>query len=323
MIGASWANGHPRDRHPNHTTSAPNPPTSAQLIPDIPARPVVEEAWERTIEAPSDLSSTKVGFNDALVGLDRAGRALSDLLPVIQYEHGFAQAHDDLHVVLDEQDRLALVAQVADGIEELVEQRPVHAGRRLVEQDQRGAAHEHADEFHELLLAVGEIAGVLVPEPVQADKAQELEGPALGRAAVITGDDQQIFQRGELGKDAGDLERAAHTLDRDLPGLEAVDAAATEQDATRISLFQPGDAVEERGFARPVGADEPVDAPRLQGQRDPVHRGNAAEAFADPVDLEQGSHHTVRGKRYLIWRMPRTPRGISSTTATMMAPNRS
>src|SRR5206468_4379213 len=51
----------------------------------------------------------------------------------------------------------------------------VHAGRRLVEQDQRRVGHEHAHELDELLLAVGEIAGVLAGQRPQPHEVQELD----------------------------------------------------------------------------------------------------------------------------------------------------
>src|SRR5207253_4780904 len=87
-------------------------------------------------------SATEVRFDDALVGLDHARRPLGDLLAVVQHEDGLAEPHDDLHVVLDEQDGLAAVAELTDGLEEVVEERPVHARGGLVEEDERRVPHQ-------------------------------------------------------------------------------------------------------------------------------------------------------------------------------------
>src|SRR5205823_7359677 len=125
-------------------------------------------------------SATEVRFNDALVGLDHARRPLGDLLAVVQHEHGLAEPHDDLHVVLDEQDGLAAVAELTDGLEEVVEEGPVHARGGLVEEDERRVPHQHAHELEELLLAVREVPRVLVTEPVELHEAQQPERALAG-----------------------------------------------------------------------------------------------------------------------------------------------
>src|SRR5215813_7430017 len=113
MIGASWINGHGTDSHARCTTTAASAAASSH---------------------PSHGSlAAKVRLDHALVGLDHAGRPFGDLLAVIQHEHGLAEPHDDLHVVLHQQDGPALVPQSAHRLEEIVEQRAVHAGGRLVE----------------------------------------------------------------------------------------------------------------------------------------------------------------------------------------------
>src|SRR5712691_2300763 len=302
MIGASWTNGQPRERHASVATTTASAATGT----------------------PASLA-TEVGFNDSLVGLDDPGRPLGDLVAVVENEHDLAQPHDDLHVVLHEQHRLALVAEAADGLEQVVEERAVHAGGRLVEQDQRRVAHEHPHELDQLLLAVGEIAGVLAGERLELHEREQLPRPALGGGPVAAGHHQQVLERGQLGEDARHLERAAHALHRDLPRFQSVDALAPEEDAAGVAPLEAGDAVEERRLAGAVGTDEAVDPAGLEAQRDAVDRGDAAEALLDAVDLERRRHRpqTVRGSRYLICRIPRTPRGMSSTTATMMAPKSS
>src|SRR3989442_15733749 len=218
MMGASWISGQARDRQPSPTastakraSSAPpthmavfRPPSSRRLSFRAPASPapssrarappaqsVLGEVSEGAVtSAPSDALATEVGFNDTLVHLDPAPRPPGDLLAVVQHEDGLTEPHDDLHAVLDEQHGLALVSEPPPGVEQVVEERAVHAGRRLVEQDQRGIPHEHANELHQLLLAIGQVSGELALEPLESDEAQQLEGPLHSRRSVALGHHQ-------------------------------------------------------------------------------------------------------------------------------------
>src|SRR6267378_3889426 len=200
MRATSWISGHGSERHASSTAKPPKPARSSAL-------------------------ATEVGFNDPLVRLDGARRPFRDLLTVVENEHGLAEAHDHLHVVLDEQHGLARVAQPAHRLQQIVEERAVDAGGRLVEQDQRGIGHEHAYELDELLLAVGEVARVL---------SGQLAAPALRLRVRAARDDEQVLQRRQLREDADDLKGPADAAAGDLPRLEAVDALAAEAHAAGV-----------------------------------------------------------------------------------------
>src|SRR5436309_5308767 len=104
----------------------PAPPTAAVL--DLPGGP--------------SGSAAEVGFDDPLIPLDRRGRPFGDRLAVIEDEDVLAHRHHDLHVVLDEQNGPAGGAEPPHRVEQVVEERPVDAGRRLVEEDQARLHHE-------------------------------------------------------------------------------------------------------------------------------------------------------------------------------------
>src|SRR5207253_3256899 len=210
-------------------------------------------------------------------------------------EHGLAEPHDDLHVVLDEQDGLAAVAELTDGLEEVVEEGPVHARGGLVEEDERRVPHQHAHELEELLLAIREVPRVLVTEPVELHEAQQPERALAGCGEAVACDDEKIFQGRELGEDADDLEGPADPLLRDLPGPEAVHALAAEVHPPLVQALHARDAVEERRLARAVGPDQAVDPGRLEPERNAVHSRDAAEALPETLDLEHGRRrHQVR-----------------------------
>src|SRR5829696_6407238 len=79
----------------------------------------------------------QVGLDDLRVVADRLRLALGDLLAVVEHRHLLGDSHDHLHVVLDQQDRHAqVVAQLAHELGELLGLLRVHAGGRLVEQQQ-------------------------------------------------------------------------------------------------------------------------------------------------------------------------------------------
>src|SRR5215470_7122535 len=267
MIGASWIRGQPRERHARTATTRANATTGT----------------------PASLS-TEVRFNHALVGLDDARWAFGDLVAMVEDEHDLAQPHHDLHVVLHQQHGPAFVAQMAYGIEQVVQEGTIDARRRLVEQDQRGVTHQHAHELHELLLAIGEIARVLARQLLQLHEGQELAAAALGGSPIATRHDQEIFECRELGKDPRHLKRTAHALHRDLPRPQAVDALSLEEDSPGVAALDPGDAVEQRRLPRAVRAYEAINPSWLEPERDAVDRGDAPEALLDGVELERGRH---------------------------------
>src|SRR2546426_3797750 len=291
MSGASWISGQPSDRQPSH--------------------------------APSPALPAKISFNDPLVGLDHARGTLRQLLSVIEDEYGLAEPHHHLHVVLHQQHRPPAVAQGAHGVQQLVEQGAVDAGRRLVEQDQLRLGHQHADELHQLLLPVGQVAGVLVGQPLELDEAEQLQGPLPRRGVARGRDHHQVLQRGQLREHPDHLEGAPDAEVEDLVRPHPVDAVALELDLALVAGLDARDAVEERGLARAVGPDEPVDPAGLERQRHAVDGRDAAEPLHDSRDVEDRRHQIVLGRLYFCWRTPRMPRGIMRTTATMMAPNRS
>src|SRR5947208_16478019 len=108
MSATSWISGQPRERHASSATN--------------------------TTPAATTALAAEIGFDDPRIGLDGARRSFGDLLAVIEDEHRLAESHDHLHVVLDEKAGLAGIAQPPHRVEQLVEQRAIHAGGRPVEE---------------------------------------------------------------------------------------------------------------------------------------------------------------------------------------------
>src|SRR2546427_12256615 len=121
--------------------------------------------------------AAEVGLEDALVALDLGGRPLGDLHAPVHDEDPLAVVHDHVHVVLDDHDRLALPLQPVDVVEQVLEQRSVHAGRRLVQQDQVGVGHGRPRELQELLLPVGKAPAIPGAHMREGDGRDELPAP--------------------------------------------------------------------------------------------------------------------------------------------------
>src|SRR5581483_2457915 len=91
--------------------------------------------------------SAKVRLYDDRVVLDLRRRALRDLLAKVQHGDALAHLHDYRHVVLDEHDTDAEVADAPDVAGQLAALLLVAAGRRLVEQEHLRPAGEGARDF--------------------------------------------------------------------------------------------------------------------------------------------------------------------------------
>src|SRR5689334_18711493 len=137
MSGASWTSGQLSERTTSQRAITV-PPAATSAVPRASQRaaaPPADRARAAALAGAGREAGTlaaKVRLDHPLVGLDRGRRALGDHLAVIEDEHRLAEPHDDLHVVLHEQDRASLVAQAPHRRQEVVEQRAVDAGRRLV-----------------------------------------------------------------------------------------------------------------------------------------------------------------------------------------------
>ena len=131
--------------------------------------------------------AAEVGLDDLGVAADLGGRSLCDDLAVVQHRDALADAHHDPHVVLDEEDGQAeLVAQAADEVDPSVAGlAAVHAGGRLVEEQQLRLRGQRAGDLQPALVAVRQVARPGIRAIAQADESQQLA--AAGRAAALPG----------------------------------------------------------------------------------------------------------------------------------------
>ena len=129
------------------------------------------------------LRGAEVGGDDGRVALDLRGRALGDLLAEVQHDDAVGDAHDELHVVLDEQHaHAALGVDLLDQPGEVPLLDRVGARGRLVEQQHSRLGAQRPGDLQPALLAVGQRAGELVG-PVRAAPPRRAE---RRRASVLS-----------------------------------------------------------------------------------------------------------------------------------------
>src|SRR5258705_4223175 len=101
----------------------------------------------------------QVGFDHRRVALDLARRPLGDLLAVIEHRDPVGDLHDHAHVVLDQDNGDAEVGHEPTQQMHQGARFPLgHAGRRLVEEQQRGLGGERAGELEPSAIAVRQVA---------------------------------------------------------------------------------------------------------------------------------------------------------------------
>ncbi len=120
----------------------------------------------------------------------------------------------------------------------------------------------------------------------------EYADDVAGRTRVAA--DADIVHHGEIGEQRHILEGAADADLGDLVRRARQDAGAFHQDVAGRRLIETGQAVEQRGLAGAVRADQPRICPLCMSKVDAVQGDDAAEHDADVANGEQGGHCPAR-----------------------------
>ena len=95
---------------------------------------------------------------------------------------------------------------------------------------------------------------------------------------------QDVVERAHAAEELDVLEGARDTEAGDLIGAELRDVAVAKADGATRRAVEAGDAVEDGGLARAVGADQPVELAHLDTERDAIDRAQAAEVDGQLVE---------------------------------------
>src|SRR2546425_8600198 len=101
--------------------------------------------------------ASQVGFDYRRHRADLRRFPFGDDTPLMHHDDAVASIEDDVHVMLDQKERLAGYAEALDQGEDLEAQRRVHASHGLVEQDERWLHHQDPCELHQFLMPAPQI----------------------------------------------------------------------------------------------------------------------------------------------------------------------
>ena len=192
-----------------------------------------------------------------------------------------------LRVLLHEQDGRARGVQLADDVEDLLDQNGREAHGRLVEHEKLGLAHERAAHREHLLLAAGECAGDLTAALLQTREAlvnvrdTRLDGGIGLRVRAHL----QILLHGHLLEDVASLGDLRQTVLNDLVRRDALEVMALKEDAAHLGVQQAGDRVQNGGFARAVRADERDDLALVDLKGNALDGVDAAVVHMDIINF--------------------------------------
>ena len=220
-------------------------------------RAVGEIAGLAEIRAVLQLDS-QIGLDDRRVLLHLLRPALGDQTPVVEHVDLLGDAHDQFDVVLDEKHGDPGGADVADPLDQIGALGGVHAGRRLVEQQQARLGGQSAGDLHQTLRPVGKAGGGQVGLVCQPHRGQGLHGPLPGgllfaalvgktqtagpqsRALVPVAADENVLEHGHVHVDAQVLEGAGHAQAGGVGRRQLGDVLAGEPDGARRSASADG-----------------------------------------------------------------------------------
>jgi hypothetical protein len=229
-------------------------------------------------------------------------------------DHAFAVVHDEVHVVLDDQEGVALLAELVEVVQQARFERRVDPGERLVEQEHVRVGQQGTREFEELALAPREVARALLGEVVDVEELQGLPDafeefallalhptaderghrPPERLAPLVLRREHHVLEDGHLLEFPGDLEGPDEPPVGDLIRFESGDVLPVEVDRAVVGFVDAGDAVEHRRLARAVRADQPGEPAGLDREARPVDRDDPPETLVEVLDAQRQGGRRAR-----------------------------
>src|SRR6266702_4007209 len=271
-------------------------PSNAIVPPRMGTMPMIDRT---VVVFPMPLRPSKVATSPARTPNETPNSTWLRRYAVGKRKHG-------VHIVLDQDEGLASL-EGGEESDHALRLLCAHAGDRLIEQHQPRARRERYRDLERSLLAVREAPR---RQPGARAQAHLLEHPprgllqrALGarsapeakaRAGVRLHREHHVLERGEIGVDAGDLERARETPVRARRRRERGDVLARETHAAPVRNEVARKLADQRRLARAVRPDDRVRLAFQHFEVDVVAREQCAEALDEAADFEQGVIHPCR-----------------------------
>src|SRR3954453_7691646 len=250
----------------------------------------VRRCW---VSVGEDLAGEVLGTLALGAGEELLRRADLDDLPV-RHEHDPVRGlAGEAHLVGHDDHRHTLLGEDHHDIEDLVDHLRVEGRGRLVEEHDLGPHGERPRDGHALLLASGELGGVLVGLGLHPDTFQKVSGLPVGLGLRLLADldgserhvlaDRLVREEVERLEDHADVgaqlcQRLAFlgeglAVDRDRPGLDGLEAV---------------DGTAQRRLAGAGGAEDDHDLALADREIDVAEHVQLAEVLVDGLDDDHG-----------------------------------
>src|SRR5262245_18704998 len=191
--------------------------------------------------------------------------------------------------------------------------------RRFVEEEERRVSHERARDREHLLLAAGQAAGWPVSQRLEMwEQVENPIGrpPLAGAVAPRAPRYLEVLANGQIAEDAALLRHVADPEASDSKGREPDQRLPSQRDLLGTRRDEPDDALERRGLAGAVPAQQAHDLTLGDLEREIVEDVAVAVVRVDPDDLEEPHQYALfdRWPRYsrCTSGSPRTSRGVPS-----------
>ena len=205
-----------------------------------------------------------------------------------------------VRVLLDQKDRRALLVDLRDDLEDLLDELRRETHRRLVKQQEARLRHQRPADREHLLLTTGHRAALLGPPFRETRKQRKHPVEVRGHGAAVfaaEGSHVEILHHGHAGEDPATFRRLRNTASHPDVRLHLRDVVALEGDRSAVRIEQPGNRLHRGGLARTVGTDERNDLALLHGEGHIVDRFDASIADAYILQFKQRHLQAPRGRR--------------------------
>ena len=186
------------------------------------------------------------------------------VVPLFADEHAMVKhdltlcAGSDERVMRDDDDRRALLVQLAKQVEHDLLVLFVQVAGRLVSEDELRAVDERAGDAHALLLTAGQLAGQVMRTLLQSHSFQRFHRLLLIDYRMVVLRHHHVLHRRQMRHEVKLLEHESdHVLAHigELAGVQILQPAAFEHDGTLRRRIHAADHVHQRGFAGTGRAD--------------------------------------------------------------------
>ena len=206
-------------------------------------------------------------------------------------------------ILLDDENRRALLVDRADDVEHLVDEDRRKAHRRLVHQQQLRPRHQRASDRDHLLLAARQRAGVLVEPLLDAREQCEhalMVGIEFGGRAMTPAErtQRQVLAHGHAPEQAARLGHQRDAAADDRLRRQPIDALAGKLHGAGGRAHHAEDGLHGGGLARGVAAEQADDFAGLDADADVVERPDRPVERHDIVKLQQRHGHAAAAARW-------------------------